>query len=219
MQLCKAIGHALDKDLFNLALQPIVPVVQADATGEHYEVLLRLNNERGARIPTTEIIRVAEQFGFSTKIDRWVIYTIFEWLTNHREHLERLSLCFINLSGHSLGESDFLLSILDRFKATGIPPGKICFEITETAAIANFSSAVQFIEVLTKFGCQFALDDFGSGLSSFAYLKRLPVGFIKIDGIFIKDLETDPIATAMVNSINEICHVTGKKNGRGVRRE
>ena len=211
IQLRKSIDHALDKDLFQLALQPIVPVVQADATGEHYEVLLRLNNKRGGRIPTAEIIRVAEQYGFSTKIDKWVIYTVFEWLANRPEHLERLSLCFINLSGHSLGETDFLVSILDRLKATGIPPGKICFEITETAAIANFSNAVQFIEVLTKFGCQFSLDDFGSGLSSFAYLKKLPVGYIKIDGIFIKDLETDPISMAMVNSINEICHVTGKK--------
>ena len=211
MQLRKSIDHALDKDLFYLAFQPIVPIVQADATGECYEVLLRLNNERGARIPTAEIIRVAEQYGFSTKIDRWVIYTVFEWLANNPEHLDRLSLCFINLSGRSLGETDFLVSILDRLKATGIPPEKICFEITETAAIANFSDAVQFIEVLTKFGCQFSLDDFGSGLSSFAYLKRLPVDFIKIDGIFIKDLETDPISMAMVNSINEICHVTGKK--------
>jgi EAL domain-containing protein (putative c-di-GMP-specific phosphodiesterase class I) len=117
----------------------------------------------------------------------------------------------LNLSGHSLGDHEFLRFVLDQFEFTGTPTHKICFEVTETAAIANLSSASRFIKEIRKKECRFALDDFGSGLSSFAYLKSLPVDFIKIDGLFIRDIADDPIDLAMVRSINEIAKVMGKQ--------
>jgi EAL domain-containing protein (putative c-di-GMP-specific phosphodiesterase class I) len=147
----------------------------------------------------------------STKVDNWVIARTFDWLTSHPDQLDRLYLCSANLSGHSLGDEKFLNYIIELFEHTNLPPEKICFEITETAAIANLTAATQFINELKSLGCRFALDDFGSGLSSFAYLKNLPVDFIKIDGVFVKDILHDRIALAMVNSINDIGHVMGKK--------
>jgi len=129
---------------------------------------------------------------------------------DHPEHLERLHICSINLSGHSLTNRDFLDFMTRQLEETGIPPAKICFEITETMAIANLARATRFIHALKELGCRFALDDFGSGLSSFAYLKNLPVDFLKIDGMFIRDILDDPIDMAVVSSINDIGHVMGK---------
>lgn len=120
-------------------------------------------------------------------------------------------LCAINLSGPSLGDQDLLEVILEKFNDTGMSAEKICFEITETAAISNLRNATRFMGRLRERGCQFALDDFGSGLSSFGYLKTLPVDYLKIDGVFVKDIVEDPIDRAMVSSINEIGHVMGKK--------
>ena len=117
----------------------------------------------------------------------------------------------INLSGNSLSDGQLMGYIIERFKEGRIPPYKICMEITETAAITNLTSATRFIKLLKRWGCRFALDDFGSGLSSFAYLKSLPVDYLKIDGLFVKDILDDAIDYAMVKSINEIGHVMGKK--------
>ncbi len=153
----------------------------------------------------------AECYNLAAKLDRWVIDTALTWFAAHPEQLERLSLCSINLSGQSLGDQDFLRFVIDKFRERQVPPGKICFEITETATIANLSSATDFIATLKKLGCYFALDDFGSGLSSFAYLKNLAVDFLKIDGMFVKDTVDDPTDLAVVISINQIGHAMGKK--------
>ena len=120
-------------------------------------------------------------------------------------------MCSINLSGSSIGDEEFLKFIVRQFAENDMPPEKICFEITETMAIANLASATRLIKALRELGCRFALDDFGSGLSSFAYLKNLPVDFLKIDGMFVKGMVDDPIDFAMVKSINEMGHVMGKK--------
>jgi EAL domain-containing protein (putative c-di-GMP-specific phosphodiesterase class I) len=140
-----------------------------------------------------------------------VVREAFRLLTQDPEHLEKLFLCSINLSGVSLADEDFLIFVTTELASTGLPPAKVCFEITETAAIANLSGAMRFIEVLRRIGCRFALDDFGSGLSSFAYLKSLPVDFLKIDGVFVKDIVDDPIDRELVRSINQIGHVMGKR--------
>jgi EAL domain-containing protein (putative c-di-GMP-specific phosphodiesterase class I) len=140
-----------------------------------------------------------------------VVTASLKWFSEHAEALERLRLCSINLSGHSLGNEEFLEFLGDLIHAGNTPPEKICFEVTETAAITNLSKAIHFMAKLKKLGCCFALDDFGSGLSSFKYLKTLPVDFVKIDGMFVKDIVNDPIQFAMVKSINEMAHLMGKQ--------
>ena len=130
---------------------------------------------------------------------------------NHPEKYNKLWMCSINLSGQSLGDEEFLDEIMGYFNELNVEPGRFCFEITETSAIANLSHANRFIKSLAKLGCKFALDDFGSGLSSYAYLKNLPVDYIKIDGMFVTDLLVNTMHTALVKSINEVGHVMGKK--------
>jgi EAL domain-containing protein (putative c-di-GMP-specific phosphodiesterase class I) len=210
MQWVNRIHRALDEHKLHLYYQGIIPITRRNDEGLHYELLLRMENDRGELSPPGAFLPAAERYGLASKLDRWVITTAFEWFRIHQQHLESLSLCSINLSGHSLGNDELLNFILQRFSETGIPPYKICFEITETAAISKLSCASRWIQKLRQRGCKFALDDFGSGLSSFGYLKTLPVDFLKIDGQFIKDIIDNPINLVIVQSIHEIARVMGK---------
>lgn len=135
----------------------------------------------------------------------------FCWLVSAADERDRLALCSINLSGASLADSEFLPFVIQQLQRSGLDARKICFEITETAAISSFAQAGRFINALKELGCKFALDDFGTGLSSFGYLKHFPVDYLKIDGSFVKEILHDPIDREMVRSINEIGHLTGKK--------
>ena len=212
MQWVAQINQALDTDRFCLFAQPIVAVgSQSTNLCEHYEILLRMRGDEDQFISPGLFLPAAERYNLSQRLDSWVIDSAFNWLMDHPGHLNRLSKCAINLSGLSLGNEKFLGDLVKRFEESNIPPEKICFEVTETATIANLADARKFIDTLRELGCLFALDDFGSGLSSFAYLKSLPVDYLKIDGIFVKDIETNPINFAMVKSINEIGKVMGKK--------
>jgi diguanylate cyclase (GGDEF)-like protein/PAS domain S-box-containing protein len=203
------INKALEEDLFCLYTQAIVPL-EIDE-GEHCEILIRMKDRNGCVISPDAFLPAAERYQLSTKIDRWVIHNVFNFFTVHPERTKRLSLCSINLSGSSLSDPNLLSFIENQFIQTDMPSEKVCFEITETAAIANLSLATEFMNRLKEYGCKFSLDDFGSGLSSFAYLKNLPVDFLKIDGFFVKDIEHDSMDLAMVKSINDIGHVLGKK--------
>ena len=188
--------------------------------GEHYELLLRMRDEGEQLIPPGAFLPAAERYNLSTRLDRWVIDHAFSWLMGDPVRLQRLSHCAINLSALSLGDEQFLEYLVGRLQETKVLAEKLCFEITETAAIANLSRAMVFIRTLKELGCRFALDDFGSGLSSFAYLKTLPVDYLKIDGMFVKDIEKDPIDLAMVKSINDIGQVMGKQTiAEGVENE
>jgi diguanylate cyclase (GGDEF)-like protein/PAS domain S-box-containing protein len=210
MQWAARIGNALEEARFELFRMAIAPL-QEDEPGEHYELLLRMRDESGKIVAPDQFIAAAERYGLTPSIDRWVVESAFRWLVSEADERARLAMCSINLSGQSLGDDKFLPFVIEQFHRSGLDASKICFEITETAAIANFSQANRFIQALKELGCKFALDDFGTGLSSFGYLKHFPVDFLKIDGSFVKGLLHDAIDREMVRSINEIGHLTGKK--------
>ena len=209
MQWAVRLPRALKEDSFRLYFQPMVPVVNNDVEGVHYEVLVRLEDDQVV-LPNA-FISAADRYQLSGQLDRWVISHTFQWLADHPGHLQELFLCAINISGHSLNEESFLEFVNESLNDSPIPPEKICFEITETVAIANFSRASQFMHDLKNKGFRFALDDFGSGLSSFAYLKNLPVDFLKIDGVFVRDILENSFNQALVKAINDIGHVIGIK--------
>ncbi len=210
LQWAARISNALEENRFELFRQTIQPL-QSDEDGAHYEILLRMRDENGGIISPGLFIEAAERFDKTPEIDRWVIRSAFRWLVSEADERERLALCSVNLSGKSLGDEKFLPFVIDQFQMSGLDATKICFEITETAAIASYSQANRFINALKELGCKFALDDFGTGLSSFGYLKHFPVDFLKIDGSFVKEILHDPIDREMVRSINEIGHLTGKQ--------
>ena len=210
MQWAARINNALEDDRFELFRQTILPL-QEEEDGAHYEILLRMRDENGGIIAPGLFMEAAERYLITPRIDRWVITNAFRWLVSEADERERLVLCSINLSGQSLGDDKILPFVIEQFQMSGLDATKICFEITETAAIASYSQANRFINALKELGCKFALDDFGTGLSSFGYLKHFPVDFLKIDGSFVKEILHDPIDREMVRSINEIGHLTGKK--------
>jgi EAL domain-containing protein (putative c-di-GMP-specific phosphodiesterase class I) len=210
MQWAARINAALEEgrfELYRMAIQPL----QRVETGSHYELLLRLKDESGRIVAPNDFIAAAERYGITPAIDRWVIENALRWLVSEADEREKLLMCSINLSGQSLGDDKFLPFVIDQFHRSGLDASKICFEITETAAVASFSQANRFIHSLKELGCKFALDDFGTGLSSFGYLKHFPVDFLKIDGSFVREILRDPIDREMVRSINEIGHLTGKQ--------
>lgn len=203
---------ALEENRFCLYAQEIAPLHPHDGLG-HIEILLRLHDESGRTILRDSFIPAAERYGLMTALDRWVVRSVFQVI---RQCLDEgregpLAMCAINLSGSSIGDDKFLEYLQRLFGEYDIPPRLICFEITETSAIANLGSAIRFINELKGLGCKFSLDDFCAGMSSFAYLKHLPVDFLKIDGSFVKDMLDDPINRAMVEVINHIGHVMGKR--------
>lgn len=210
MQWIGRITEALEHDRLKLYFQPLRALGHGER-GDHYEILVRMDDGKGNIIPPGAFLPAAERYNCSHLIDEWVIQHTLEWLADHPSQLERLSLCAINLSGQSIGNEHLLNTIIRNLHTLDVPAQKLCWEVTETAAIANLQSATLFINSLRALGCKFALDDFGSGMSSFAYLKHLPVDFLKIDGSFVRDIAKDPIDLAMVKSINEIGHLMGKK--------
>jgi diguanylate cyclase (GGDEF)-like protein/PAS domain S-box-containing protein len=210
MQWAARINAALEEGRFELYRMQI-QALQKPEPGSHYELLLRMRDETGRMVSPDNFIAAAERYGLTPAIDRWVIENALRWLVSEADERDKLALCSINLSGQSLGDDKFLPFVIDQFGKTGIDASKICFEITETAAVASFSQANRFIQALKELGCKFALDDFGTGLSSFGYLKHFPVDYLKIDGSFVREILHDPIDREMVRSINEIGHLTGKR--------
>ncbi|HEC13683.1 MAG TPA: PAS domain S-box protein [Acidiferrobacteraceae bacterium] len=210
MQWITRLNAALDSDKFELYYQPIVSL-STDGSGEKRgEILLRMHGKQ--LIPPMAFIPAAERYGMMPTIDRWIIKKVFTSFNEAPAKRQKEINCLsINLSGQSLSDEGFLNFVLEKLDESAILPHQLCFEITETAAIANPQGAVKFIGHLRDCGCHFALDDFGSGLSSFAYLKDMHVDFLKIDGYFIRDIIDDPIDLAMVESINHIGHVMGIK--------
>ena len=207
------LARALEEDRFELFVQPIVALA-ADDAHRHWEVLLRLRAAEGGFVSPGAFMSAAERYGLMPRLDRWVIehaFTRFSDLAMRASSDCGNDVIAINLSGASLNDASLIEFLLSIQASTGMSWNRVCFEITETVAIRNLPLATKLIKELRNLGCQFALDDFGSGLSSFSYLKNLPVDYLKIDGSFIMDIVSDPIDRAMVEAIREVSRIMGVK--------
>jgi diguanylate cyclase (GGDEF)-like protein len=209
MSWVNRITHALDEGRFRLRYQPIVALASHEGPLEHIEMLVSMVDENGVSIGPDAFIPAAERYNLMPAIDRWVIDRALRFIGSLPDSGHRLRTCCINLSGSSLTDEHLLQYILGKLVEYSVSPRLVCFEITETATIANMNRALRLISELRARGCRFALDDFGTGLASFAYLKHLPVDFLKIDGTFVKDIVRDPVNLAIVKATNEIGHSLG----------
>jgi len=206
------IHNAIEEDRFKIYRQLISPIQEGAEQVQHYEILLRMIDEEGNILSPFRFIPAAERYDQMTKIDRWVINKTLDTLLIHDQQVGNTGLCVsINLSGQSLCENGFSDFIVNAIQYRKLDATRLCFEVTETAAITNLSHALKFMEKVRKIGCEFSLDDFGSGMSSFGYLKNLTVDYLKIDGHFVKTMLQDPVDKAMVESIHHIGHVMGLK--------
>ncbi len=210
MKWVSRITSAVEEDRFELFFQPIIGIGKKNGKERgHYELLLRMRDEKGELVPPDMFIPSAERYNLMSTLDRWVIHEALTELADRSTDGEARYTLAINLSGTSLSEDRFLDFVIDELKKHKLPKGAICFEITETAAISNLSRVVHFMQTLKKLGCKFSLDDFGSGLSSFTYLKNLPVDYLKIDGHFIRNVVEDSVDESMVKAIREVGHAMG----------
>lgn len=207
------ITHAIEENRFRLYYQTIMPLLDKAGEGLHFEILLRMMDDNGEIIPPMAFIPAAERYNLMPSIDRWVVSSAFGlyWKLFPGDLQQERHTCTVNLSGPSLCDDYFLEFIQRQFALYQVPHDHICFEITETAAITNLTRAMEFIRELRAKGCRFSLDDFGSGLSSFTYLKNMAVDYLKIDGSFVRDMVDDPMDYAMVGAINHVGHVMGLK--------
>ncbi len=201
---CNTINNALENGQFKLFLQPICPTNNLDNTHKHYEVLIRMLNDNNSIITPNWFLPTAERYNLISKIDKWVFKACIKTISENNSIYNNLDTLSINISGASLCDPTFLNYVTKIFNKYNIPTELICFEITETIAVSNLTEANNFITELQKLGCRFALDDFGTGFSSFENLKHLPVDYVKIDGIFIRDIDSNKIDYEMVKSLNTI---------------
>lgn len=200
---------AVDYDRFELFCQPIRGL--SLDRGRALEVLLRLPDDSDHTIiRPDEFLRAAENYQLAVRIDMWVCDQVLRFFESHEHVTDDLDMCCINLSSQSLTDREFRTRLERRIGTNNPLARRLCFEITETGVIANLEEATSFINAFKDLGCRFALDDFGSGVSSFAYLKSLPVDVVKIDGMFVRNMANDPIDRALVGSINDIAHAMGK---------
>ena len=207
MQLVSQIQQSLDDDDFELLAQPIVSLGKHDVR-PRFEVLLRMRDSDGNTIPSGAFFSAAERYKLMPQIDRWVVSTTLARLADNLQQVEGQDAVFsINLSGQSLSDDDILEFIDEELNATAIPPKLLCFEVTESAAVSNLQKAQRFIDALRERGCSISLDDFGAGLSSFAYLKNFKVDSLKIDGSFIRDITDNRISESMVAAITQVAKV------------
>ena len=207
MQLVAEIQKALDGEGFELRAQPIVSL-HGVSGNPRFEILLRMVDSDGKSVATQALFSAAERYQIMPQIDRWVVSRAIAALTDIKDSVEANgAVISINLSGQSLGDDDIFEFIEEEIRLSGLPPSALCFEITESAAVSNLAKAQTFIDELKAFGCSISLDDFGAGLSSFAYLKNFNVDILKIDGGFIRDITENRISESMVAAITQVAQV------------
>lgn len=206
------IDDALKNERMQLVCQRILPITDRDMEqAPYYEVLLRVQDAKGQPISHAQFIQAAEMYNRTLDVDRWVIDNVVEWLEQRQAAGKPLPIFSVNLSGRSVNNKEFMDIVAERIIKCAIPHNHICFEITETAAIGDMGQATHFINRIKRIGCDFSLDDFGTGISSYSYLKALPVDYIKIDGSFVRNCHQQPHDLAVIKSINELGHAMGKK--------
>jgi len=204
----RSIRQALAEERLSLFFQPVFGIEEHGVSMAHCEVLLRIRSENGELYSPARFIPIAEKYNIMSEIDRWVFASVADWLTEHQSRycVPRL---LINLSGRSFVDSGFRDFVVERLERGDVNPEHVAFEITETAAVDNLDEARSFIERVRTLGCRFALDDFGTGFSTFAYLKEMPVDYLKIDGSLVRNVVEDQVDREMVRAINEIGHTVG----------
>ncbi len=203
--------RTLEEQRLQLFCQRIAPIDTTGRAKPHHEILVRIRDKHGELNNPEEFIHAAERSGRMPEVDHWIIRKALQWMANNKAKLRKVGGLTINLSGLSLSDPGLMDFVLEELTNSKVPPGKVLFEVTETAAIEKLSVAEEFIRLMRDYGCRFCLDDFGTGSSSYSYLKQLPVDYVKIDGMFVKDITTNENDMAVVNSINEIGHFMGKK--------
>jgi len=206
------LRRAIKEDRLILYEQPTVPLQSNGDPARHHEVLVRMLDEAGELMLPGAFFPTAERYGLMPDIDRWVVSRVIRWLADNGDRFAPPPLAIsVNLAGDSLTDERFLKFVMAELEATGASADQLLFEVTETSAFENLADARRLMSRLRKLGCRFSLDDFGSGMSSFFYLKNLPVDFLKIDGAFVRDIMKDPLDDAIVESANRIGHVLGKQ--------
>ncbi len=198
IQWLRRLQAALHEDQFVLAVQPIIAMSGGVESGPAFEVLIRLPDSHGRVADTAEFLRPAERYQLMPQIDRWVVKATLTAIASGEIKVAHGRCCAINLSAQTLGDESFLGYVVEALDRTGVAPSTVCFEITEAAILSNIQHAQRFIEVLHGIGCEFSLDDFGSGMGSFSSLKHLPIDYLKIDGTYTRNLQADEVNQEMV---------------------
>jgi diguanylate cyclase (GGDEF)-like protein/PAS domain S-box-containing protein len=211
IQWLQRLQTALKENRFQLYHQPIVPAFSDDGGGPAMEVLVRLQDEEGHEVPPSDFVRAAERYRLMGLVDRWVVQTTLAALGRGAIPIPATRSVAINISGQTLGDTQFLEFVVECLDSTGVSPAQVCFEITESAVVANMDHARRFVGVLHGMGCKFALDDFGSGVGSFSNLKNLPMDYLKIDGSFMRNLSKDSVNQAMVTAMIKLARTLNFK--------
>nr|WP_252724241.1 EAL domain-containing protein [Vibrio hepatarius] len=210
MECVSFVHDALANDRIELFAQQILDL-RVENSLMHFEILIRIRDAQGEYIAPGIFMPASERYNIAQLLDKQVVTKALDWLEENPLALDNLGMCSINLSGHSMGNKEFINFLLNKLQFSRVPCSKICLEITETAAMSNMKQAIKLFTKFKELGCKIALDDFGSGLCSFGYLKKLPVDIVKIDGLFVRDIDVNNIDHLMVRSINELAKQMGKK--------
>jgi len=211
MSWANKLNQALESDKLHLLCLPVTAIQEAEKEQRQYEVIISIEDENGTLVPPLEYLQAAENYTRMYLVDRWTLEQLIKWMSTHPDEVANIDRFMLKLSGYSMNDDSLLSFIFEQAREHDIPVDKFCFELNETSAIQNVEDAADFMHEMRSLGCEFTLSDFGTGQSSFEYLKQLPVNYVKIDHTFIKELVTSSADYAMVKSIHEIAHFMAKK--------